>query len=348
MKKLTKLRFRNFQRLKDLTIEVSPLVTVLVGATDAGKSSSIRGTSFALVNKPSSVKLVRRKQTKPAVVKAYFGKTVVKRVRGKKTNEYSLNGKVYKAFGRDKVPLPPDVQKFLNLSDVNFQRQIDGPSWFTDTAGNVSKRLNAIVDLAVVDSALTESARVLRDAAAKVKFSRERLRESKKLAAKLDWVPNVVASFKRFQRAESEYHAIRSRNAQVEKLLGEATSCRRIRDRALEAKLGAEKALRAGRELLKIRKRNASMGKLVRQLEQFEKVVSVELPDISPLVELRAKCDAVAEKRRGVEHLVNEALQTRKEKCRLEKQLAELARRERRLRPKLCKTCRQPLPTKSP
>lgn len=342
-KKLTKARFRNFQRHADVTIELDPLVTCITGNSDAGKSSCIRGLSFALLNKPNSPKLARRKQTKPAVVEAHFGKTVVKRTRGKKLNLYHLNGKVYKAFGRDKVPLPPDVQKFVNMGAVNVQRQLDGPSWFTDTAGSVSKRLNAIVDLAVVDSALAESAKLVRESASRVKFARERLKESKKLAASMEWVPSAVEAWGAISKAESELSAIRTKNAQVAKLLRAATSCQRTRDRAFKGLFWGKKALSAGLALRKVRKRCCAIGTLVHQLRQIEKVTGNPPPDISALLRLRAECDAVAERRRGVEHLVNELLDARRQQCRTERSLDEARARERKLRPKTCEACGQVL-----
>lgn len=345
--RLTKIVLQNFQRFVDQTIEVDPLVTCLTGNSDSGKSSAVRGAGFALLNKPSSPKLARRKQTKPAVVETHFGKTVVKRTRGKKQNDYHLNGKVYKAFGRDKVPLPPDVQKLVNMAAVNVQGQWSGPSWFTDTPGNRSKRLNTIVDLAVVDNALHESAKLVRESAAKVKFTRDRLRESKELAAKLDWVPGAVAEWEAVSKAESEYAAIRSRNAQVAKLLGEATSCRSIRDRASEAILEGKKALSAGSRYLKVRKRQRTIATLVQQLEEIQRVTAFPLPDISDLVELRAECDAVAERRREVEYLVEELLDVRKQRWKVEQKLDEARRRERKLRPETCKACGQPIKKQS-
>lgn len=341
MNKLTKVTYRQFQRHKMLELAVDPLVTVLVGDTDSGKSSAIRGLSFALLNTPSTAKLIRRKQPKPAEVEAVFDPVVVKRVRGKKQNDYFLDGKVFKAFGRDRNPVPPDIAAFLNVSAVNFQRQIDGPSWFTESGGSVSKRLNAIVDLQVVDAALAESQSLTRSAANAVKFCRERLTKAKAAAKELEWVPAVVGRFSELQALEADATAIAQKRAALASLIGAATSCRETRDRASNALLGAKKWLSAGVRHRKSAKTAKILGTLVRQLERIEKVKRNAVPDISAMTALRAKCDAVAERRRNLELIVDELRTARRERCRIEERLAAAARAESKLRPPTCKTCGQ-------
>lgn len=341
MNKLTKVTYRQFQRHRELILEVDPLVTVLVGDTDSGKSSAIRGLSFALLNTPSTAKLIRRKQSKPAEVEAVFDLVVVKRVRGKKQNDYFLDGNVFKAFGRDKNPVPPDIAAFLNVGDVNFQRQIDGPSWFTESGGSVSKRLNTIVDLQVVDAALAESQSLTRSAANAVKFCRERLTKAKAAARELEWVPAVVGRFNELQALEADAAAIAQKRAALASLIGAATSCRKTRDRALESLTGAKKWLSAGVRHRKSAKTAKILGTLVRQLERIEKVKRNAVPDVSAMTALRAKCDAVAERRRTLELIVDELRTARRERCKIEARLVEAKENERKLRPAVCPACKQ-------
>jgi hypothetical protein len=64
-----------------------------------------------------------------------------------------------KAFGSK---TPPEVQAALQLSDINFQSQMDAPFWFALSPGELSKRLNEVVDLELIDATLERLGRTVR------------------------------------------------------------------------------------------------------------------------------------------------------------------------------------------
>lgn len=91
------------------------------------------------------------------------------------TNTYELDGRELKAFGQG---VPADVVNLLQLSPINFQSQHDSPFWFNETAGEVSRQLNAVVDLTVIDTTLSNVAQAVRRAQEQKNACEERLAEA--------------------------------------------------------------------------------------------------------------------------------------------------------------------------
>lgn len=171
---INSITLHNFQVHEELTIQLDPHVTTIVGPTDAGKSAVLRALRWAALNTPTGESFVRH-GSKCAKVVLRAGKHKVVRVRGSGVNTYRLDHKVYEAF---KGGVPDDVANLLKLTPINFQRQHDGPYWFGETAGMVSRQLNQIVDLGIIDTTLANLASSLRKAYIEVSVVEERLEQA--------------------------------------------------------------------------------------------------------------------------------------------------------------------------
>lgn len=114
------------------------------------------------------------------------------RKKGKATNEMLLDGQAFRAFGAD---VPEPIADLLNVGDVNFQAQHDSPFWFSLTAGQVSRELNSVVNLDVIDRTLAGVSSALRKARAVEEVCRDRLEETQKQIEELDWVPGMVEEY---------------------------------------------------------------------------------------------------------------------------------------------------------
>ena len=127
----------NFQAHKKFTLELDPKITVVTGKSDAGKSAIYRALRWLCTNRPSGNEFIRWGTDGTRVKLRVDGRTIIRK-RGK-GNSYSLDKDSYEAFGSD---VPEDIAKLLNLSEVSFQGQFDGPFWFDKTPGEVSRALN--------------------------------------------------------------------------------------------------------------------------------------------------------------------------------------------------------------
>lgn len=168
-----------------------PGVTCLVGDTDSGKSAVLRALLWACMNQPAGDAMIRHGSTSCKVRVSVDGVKITRK-RGK-ANAYYLGTKKFVSFG---ASVPDDIAKQVNLASINFQQQFDPPFWFMDSAGNVARELNSVVDLTIIDVALSNSQAMLKRARAEVEVSQDRLKQHEEELNKLSWVPKFSRTIK--------------------------------------------------------------------------------------------------------------------------------------------------------
>lgn len=236
---ITQIRLVDFQRHLKLQVDFDPITTI-VGPTDSGKSSILRALRWLALNQPSGSSFINWEGAKSATVIGTIDDRRVARTHGTQ-NAYKLDEESYKAFGKGKVPDP--IREVLNVTELNFQGQHDPAFWFSLTAGDVAKRLNAIVDLEAIDVALGEAATRVRKQTTAFDLAQERVAKYEERVENLVWVDDVEADFKSLGDVEA---ASRSKRAVFEALgtiVDAVTQNTSDRDRALEAKCDVDELL---------------------------------------------------------------------------------------------------------
>lgn len=208
---LSHVTLKNFQAHRNLTVELGPGVTTVVGPSDVGKSALVRAVRWACLNKPDGLAFVRHGK-KLASTTLHVDGCAVKRSRSKSKNAYSVSGAgsgTYKAFGRGNVPKP--VEELLNVGPDNFQGQHDAPFWLALPAGDLSKALNDVVDLSLIDSSLEHLNRERRRTDAEASVCRQRLEEAQAERAELRKSKLMDRELKRLEKLSREAKGIRDR-----------------------------------------------------------------------------------------------------------------------------------------
>ena len=199
---IEKLQIRNAGPHKKLDIEFSPLVNSIVGRNAAGKSWILRAIRWVVRNKPAGDSIINW-DTNKAAVRLTIDKNKITRTKGKGINTYKLNkGVPYKAFGSE---VPEDVKKIINLSDINFQGQHEAPFWFCKTAGEVSRQLNTIVNLKVIDKTLSNIDSTLRTSQTTIKIIKSRLEEITQQRDSLAYTKQMDKDLKRVEFTQNQY-----------------------------------------------------------------------------------------------------------------------------------------------
>ena len=159
---LEKLLIRNFQCHEKITVDFDPAVTTVVGPSDRGKSAVLRAIRWLAFNRPAGDAFIKHGAGRVSVRLRAGGRDIL-RERAAGSNLYKIDGKEFQAFGSD---VPPEIVNALNLDAVNFQRQLDPVFWFSKSPGEVSRELNAIIDLGLIDRTLSNLASASRRAKA--------------------------------------------------------------------------------------------------------------------------------------------------------------------------------------
>jgi DNA repair exonuclease SbcCD ATPase subunit len=225
---LEELRIQNFQKHEKLLIKFDKRVTVIVGSSDAGKSAILRALWWVLANTPSGTSFVRDGQ-KGTTVRAVLDGVPVVRKRGKDTNTYQVGeGQVLKAFG---VNPPTQVSDLANVGPDNMQGQHDAPYWFTESAGQVSRNLNAIIDLSVMDDAVATVKQKVNKARQQTETSMELMALHKRRKKELGWVGNADAAL---SQIETTVQAVEQSEDRLDGLRTETSQAKAARAKKVE------------------------------------------------------------------------------------------------------------------
>ncbi len=206
------LSLQNFQAHSKFQVKLDPHITVIVGPSDAGKSSIIRALYWVAFNHPSGISFIKD-GSKGSCVTVKTNKDTIKRRRSKTINHYEINGTKLEALKRGEVP--GRVENALRLNKINFQLQHDSPLWLSESAGQVAKNLNEIVNLELIDAVLTTLSRQLRSSMSEASVCFSRLEKARSDKAKLEWVSEAEEALIELEELEKELEQVQREETQL-------------------------------------------------------------------------------------------------------------------------------------
>lgn len=257
------IRLRNFQAHKDEIIECGP-ITSIVGRSDVGKSAVIRAIRWVCLNQPNGSSFIRHGEGECSVsIVVDSGNSHVVRARDRGSdNTYVLDGVEFRSFG---LGVPDDVVSVLKVSDINFQMQHDAPFWFSLSPAEVSRRLNSVIDLEVIDSSLANSAALVRSYSSDYASATAELSLSESGSMALAWVDLASEAWSIVVGLRDAFDNSKKRSADLESTYSAATT--------------AHAALSRNREL-------SSDCRVVGKIGQLCVVESARVLDVSRYIEL--------------------------------------------------------------
>jgi recombinational DNA repair ATPase RecF len=153
---LSSIKLRFFQCYRGVEFLLSPLVNVVIGSSDSGKSALLRALELVIFNRPAGTTFrswFAETDEDTSVLVATGEGRAVERVRGLKANYYQCDGgDQLKAL---QLRVPDEVAALLNIGSLNVQRQHDRYYMLQDTPGEVARKFNEIARLEEIDEAVT-------------------------------------------------------------------------------------------------------------------------------------------------------------------------------------------------
>lgn len=184
----------NFQSHPKTELDLHPGVNAIIGASDKGKSATIRALRWCAYNEPSGTAHISDwiKTKKGAIqagercaVTVRKGSSVVTRYRDTESNGYTLGASSYTAIGAD---VPEQIKEALGLGEVNLQLQMDSPFLISESAGEVARFFNRAIKLEEIDKALTVSEAKKRESNASIRTLETQLSEAQAKLETYGWV----------------------------------------------------------------------------------------------------------------------------------------------------------------
>lgn len=152
---IDQLDMENFQSHKKTVLNFSPGVNAIIGPSDSGKTSILRGARWVIENRPGG-DAFRSSWGGKTSVKITTGENVIERVKDKTTvNTYSLStGKEDLTFAAMGTHVPEEILNALNINSINAQYQLDRPFLLDNSPGECAAHFNKIAHLDIIDVGL--------------------------------------------------------------------------------------------------------------------------------------------------------------------------------------------------
>lgn len=219
---LRKIMIKGFQSHRKTVVDLAQGINVFTGRSDSGKSAVLRAVKWVLTNRPRGTAFMNHDMGDDGVtvVKLFFDTCTVTRRRSKSVNEYALKTDdrfdEFEAMG-DKVPA--EIIRAIAMEEINWQFQHDAPFMVSQTAGDVAKDFNDLVNLTVIDTTLANLNRKLRAARNDLDHGQEELKKVEADQKKFADLPSAKAKFEVLDAATDAERMISDKISVLEHLV---------------------------------------------------------------------------------------------------------------------------------
>lgn len=242
---IKKIILENFQSHKDSILEFHPGVNSIIGSSNQGKTSILRGLYWTVYNRPSALRLIshwnRDKNGNPindTKVTLENDKAIISRIKNKELNGYEINNKSLEAIGMD---IPEEIQSAFNLEEVNIQKQMDAPFLLSETAGEVARFFNRIIRLDLIDKVLSNAESLRRSLNKDIANNEKREKELDKAIEELAWIEEAEILSSKWQELENKKTQIITKKEKLDSDIEEINSKNKILDQIFDVKKVEEK-----------------------------------------------------------------------------------------------------------
>lgn len=336
---ISKVEIRGFTAHRKCDIEFGPNVTTLTGSSFTGKSTILHAIRFVCMNRPSGDKMISWGAEKTSVRLTIDKKKIVRR-KGKGNNSYTLDKQKYEAFGNN-VPQP--IADLVNMSDINFQGQHDAPFWFRETAGEVSRQLNAIINLEVIDKTLANIASRIRKTKTTIEVTQERLDNAIEDKKELDYIVELDKDLVDIEKLEKAKTQIAVESTTLRDIIEGYIRHRSQRDNAAGAVSGGVAVLKKGQIWLKIKGLAETLDNHVKTGIRTTKIIQAAPESITPLDKLKIKWTEQKEKRSYLQDLICEIQNGKEKLCQIKIGLEGVKKQFARVAEGRCPICGKPM-----
>jgi exonuclease SbcC len=207
------IELKNFRCHKDTTLSFHPGINAIIGPSDSGKSTILRGLEWLLYNSPSGEKMISHWNKKdnggpiePTTFLLTTGKWSFTRIRKPGFNGYIINGDEKSALGKGGVP--QELKDVLKIEKLNFAAQFDKPFLLFESSGDIAKYLNSLIDLSIIDETLSASDSRKTTIKKDLLVQKMQLVEAEKELNKLSWLKDAAPLLEKMEVLEKKEREI--------------------------------------------------------------------------------------------------------------------------------------------
>jgi exonuclease SbcC len=293
---ITSLDITDFQAHRKLTVDLDQPITSIIGPSDHGKSAILRAIRWLFLNESPEGDFINWAGSK-AIVRATVDGHVIEREANKSGNVYRLDGQEYKAFGRK---VPEDIANFLNVSSLNFQEQDEPNFWFWLSPAEVSRQLNQIVNLELIDQTNTRLDSKLRQTRTILADRKEQYEAAREERKRLRFVPEIAAALE-------EVKGLRKTAEDAEeKVTGLSDSIETLTEKQDEIRQGKaalsdlEDVIELGKAASEKNRQASTLRALLAEADSLATTASLSAPNVEELGKLAQSAVELGRKAQGL------------------------------------------------
>jgi hypothetical protein len=286
-------------------------------------------------NQPSGTSFISwdKKQT---VVRITADKHKITRRRSLSDNAYIVDKTVLKAFG---TGVPKSVSDILRLSPLNFHRQHDAPFWFGSTAGEVSRQLNRIVNLDVIDRTTSNLESQKRKTNDRIKDIKKRIEEAKDDKESLSFVPDMDCRLEELEKEEQAVQRKASKSRRIDELISRCVRHGQKAENSQKRITAASSVLSVGRRWDEVRVRRDRLVETLGRVSKLHDVIHRSIPNIKPLIQLEENWMGINDSLDVLSSLIDSVRNSKKDMLKWERKEKRLRTEFKRRMGKGCPLC---------
>lgn len=296
---ITHIKISNFQCHKSLRLRLSPGVTCVTGQSDTGKSAIVRALRWAMTNRPGGAAFIRTGAKRARVTIHCDGHKIV-RTRGA-ANTYTFDDRRLVSFGAN---VPDIVAKTFCVGSVNFQNQYDAPFWFSQTPGDVSRELNAIINLGEIDTVLANLSAQSRAATAERSVIESRLTAARSAVRENRIARTMDRDLAKIEQMAAASIRQRTKSILMRDLVTAASEHTRTAQNAAQLTARAAIVTKTGDRWARLVRRRDALADLIDLAADHRRNVRRPIPDASGVIAAHGRHAMVERKRDALAALV--------------------------------------------
>lgn len=233
-KVLKSLEIFNFQSHAHTLVEFADGINIISGSSDSGKSALMRSIRWVTRNQPNGLGVVswwafrRNKQTEDTrVILTLTDGRTIERIRGT-INGYILDGDTEHPLEAVGTGVPDKVRDALGLTDVNIQRQLDSPFLLADSAGDVARFFNKLIDMDEADLYQSAIETRRRRIASDINSVTAQLEAVERESKEFGWLDKAATILTKYERLATENDTLLRKITGIEESLQEYDAQKRI------------------------------------------------------------------------------------------------------------------------
>jgi exonuclease SbcC len=225
---ITSLHIQNFQSHANSELNFSPGVNIIIGSSDSGKTAIIRAIRWIVWNRPSGNSICSHwgEETKVCIEtkegsiirsKDKVDKYILEENNIRKGNKRTKTE--LKAFG---ASVPEEVNRFLNINEINLQQQLDAPFLLSISAGEVAKHFNKVAKLDKIDKGTSNINSAISKLKSTIATKTEDIENKKIELAKFEYLEEFETKLEVLEELEKRRNNIYNKQTKLVNLLTKA------------------------------------------------------------------------------------------------------------------------------